>query len=159
MQECKHFVIYCRRMFRMFSFAVTPARDLCQSGPSATLSSRSLILSSHDIAHSHCPSTIRGLQLRASPGQQVNVTLVDFMWGAATERRPCTPYGHIVDMQTGRKVALCGGQSRESTVLLSLSSAVKMDLMPVDPDVRFLLKFQGPFNILHISVISLSVFT
>jgi hypothetical protein len=98
-------------------------------------------LSSEDISKSYCARAGRQLQVQARPGQQINVTLIDFMWGSG--RSGCHAYGHITDQQTGRQTTICGGQQRMNNLMLSISSTIFISVDRLDDDERFLLKIQG----------------
>ena len=123
--------------------AVTAVNTLCTSAYTLKGMTSQLSIASSDIRSSLCSEAIRHLEVHATPGQQINVTMVDFMWGSSSADRGCVSYGDIVDQQTGRRVMLCGGQQRESTVLLSISSTVRLNLQPLGTKSRFLITFQG----------------
>ena len=120
--------------------------NLCQPMLSLGNTEAEFSLSSSDIMKSPCSAMIRNIELRAKPGQQINISLTDFMWQSDNSHRGCVSYGEVTDKQTQRHVRLCGGQHRESTVMVSISSTVKLNLQPVSANNRYLLTFAGRNN-------------
>jgi hypothetical protein len=116
---------------------------VCQrSQRSLTISNEPLHLTSTDIIQTYCARQQGNLVLHALPGQQINVTLLDFSWGRTSS--DCLAFGTVTDYQTGRVADICGGRSRHAELMLSISSTVLIS--PPDPgldDKMFLLRVQG----------------
>ncbi|ELT99578.1 hypothetical protein CAPTEDRAFT_201733 [Capitella teleta] len=120
---------------------VTNVNPICQANQVMRATHSEQYISSDDISKSYCARIGRRLEVQAKPGQQINITLIDFMWGSS--RSGCNAYGHITDQQTGRQTTICGGQTRKNNLMLSISSTVFISTDRLDDNVRFLLKIQA----------------
>ncbi|ELT99577.1 hypothetical protein CAPTEDRAFT_201732 [Capitella teleta] len=98
-------------------------------------------ISSADLSSAYCARQQGNVVLQAKPGQQINVTLMDFTWGMPSSSG-CTSFGTISDYQTGRTRSICGGQTREEEVMLSISSTVLIT-PPDSGSHRFLYRVQA----------------
>ena len=71
--------------------------------------------------------------LQAEPGQQINITLVDFSWNNNKSNTDngyngrCN-YGYILDVESDDVISLCGGREREKHLYLSTSHTVQVVL-------------------------------
>jgi hypothetical protein len=102
------------------------------------------------------------LQLHAQPGQQINLTLVDFSWVKPNEgdhvswSGKCINYGQMIDHTTGRNVTMCGGgDKRERHLMVTKNNTVEIVWTRKNPDGRFLIKFQGWYLVMD-GVVSFS---
>ena len=126
--------------------SVLSVKTLCQSPTGLAVTTAPRSISSSDLAQSGCPTALLHATLHARPGQQINVTMLDFLWGSSPAGAACVPYGHMTDSQTGRRVSVCGGQQRWTNLMVSISSSIQLDLQPIGPNIRYMLHFQG-YNI------------
>lgn len=100
-------------------------------------SSRMLALSScfsQDTSH---------LLINASPGQQINITLIDLQFNKNDQSHSCVNYGEIEDLHTKQGSSLCGGKSRISHVILSNSHMMRLKLNSNFKEQNFILQMNG----------------
>ena len=97
-------------------------------------------------------SKCNSVELRAQPGQRINLTLVDFYWsGDGIRNKPtlvrdqnCLRYGHVRDPDAARNITICGGgERREHNLLLTQNNTAQIFWISHKVDGRFLIKYQG----------------
>ncbi len=123
-----------------------PADALCESGNGAiSLRSLSGVLSSPQ--DPHCQRDQTSWLIEGSPGQRVNLTLLDFGAGGSGDHvhmSSCIPYGFLVERTLGVNQSICGGRSRERVLYTSATNSVEVVLISPRPSQpAFLVNFQG----------------
>nr|UCK81577.1 Gal-binding and CUB domains containing receptor 2 [Arenicola marina] len=94
----------------------------------------SLVTDSTRCGSPHAPLVIRG-----SPGQRINISLVDFGWSvsdgfdqAILDNVKCEPYGYVAERELGINKTICGGGRRQQHLHLSATSKVEITVIPKD---------------------------
>ncbi|ELT99576.1 hypothetical protein CAPTEDRAFT_224073 [Capitella teleta] len=126
--------------------------SICSSSPIRLTASRSgTTLSGFHLRQSPCNGAFRSLSITVTskPGQQINVTFVDFAWDIrnvmpeAQSLPACIIYGSVKDLQTGRTEQICGGQRRKHEVMLSLGNQLQLTLQPISDNRPFAIMFKA----------------
>ena len=124
------------------------------------MTSHSGLISSLHTHRASCPAARGGgggdssvWILEAKPGQQIELTLIDFNWTSAVAgaRRSCThTYGYVIDAESGEKRAICGGGRQRVRSLYTSEGAqahrVQLVLSQPPPDrpaYNFLIHYTG----------------
>ena len=107
-----------------------------------------------------CGSVHHPWVIRASPGQQINLTLYDFwqeqsytsneVLGEMIETHICKEYAHVREINTDWNSVVCGGGRRIHHVYLSKTHALEVQITNKDTKY-FLLRYEGKFCILQTS--------
>ncbi len=106
-------------------------------------------LSSTNPANPDCSPVPRSWLISASPGQRINISLMDFSVKKQQQPRTgsgtaCVPYGFLLEPRLGVNKTLCGGVAREWEVYTTASSSLQIVLLPVgEEQAAFLVDFQG----------------
>ena len=112
------------------------------------------ILSSDTTLNSDCGSEAAPWIIQAKPGQQINITLIDFYWGDQKSKETClVEYGYIIDGETSDIATICGGSDRIKHLQVSKGSMIQVALRQETlVEHRFLLEYSGRY---HYSMIKL----
>nr|UCK81590.1 Gal-binding and CUB domains containing protein 2 [Arenicola marina] len=101
------------------------------------LSQSSGVIASHVTDTTRCGSPQAPWTIHVSPGQRVNISIVDFGWRQQTgsnmtifEDIKCEDYGFVVERKLGVNKTICGGGKRQQHVYLSASSKVEITVLP-----------------------------
>ncbi len=118
----------------------------CESRHSATpIRSLSGVLSS--LQDPHCQRDQTSWLIEGSPGQRINLTLLDFGAGSSSDQvhvSSCMPYGFLEEKTLGVNQSICGGRSRERVLYTSATNSVEVVLISPRPSQpAFLVNFQG----------------
>ncbi|ELT94306.1 hypothetical protein CAPTEDRAFT_186335, partial [Capitella teleta] len=104
----------------------------CLHSEAITMGSSPKFLFSGDIISPEClrhrTTSDVTIFLKASPGQQINVSLIDFRSNPTDLETGCIQYGSVLDQKTSQENRICGGFRRESWVMTSNSNQVKVNL-------------------------------
>ena len=133
---------------------ITPNRLDCQQHRPIYVTNTTGYLASITSAETGCGTADAPWSIFASPGQRINVTLLDFTIDQATRAdfnshprgpsRVCTVYATIRELDGRRSVTVCGGEQRQKTVYVSLESSVEIRIINSQPEiVNFLIRFDG----------------
>ena len=119
-----------------------PPRSSCYIGAAIPLPSDTLYISNSVTERTKCGSKQSPWKLEALPGQQINLTLLDFTEHPSvpvvSER--CAVRYALVKEQGVRETSMCGGTKGN---YLSSSSSLKLSVLPGGTHRRFFIKYQG----------------
>ena len=123
----------------------------CMVSAEVHVGSRLNYLSSETTKSLKCGEESNPWELKAKPGQKINMTFIDFNWKVrsrsdASENCPVR-YGYIVDVETNDIVHLCGDLTRERHLYTSKGHYVQVlihkDVLDKD---NFLIGFKGEYS-------------
>ena len=105
--------------------------------------STKLAVSSEILAKANCGSS--SVHFTASPGQQLNISILDFNYNAHEHSRHCVNYLELIESYTGKTEPVCAGSyERTGHVMLSAGHDVTAVFHVQDPNnQRFILSFEG----------------
>ena len=119
-----------------------PPRSNCYTGAAVSLPSDTLYISNTVTERTKCGSKRSPWKLEALPGQQINLTLLDFTEHPSvpvvSER--CAVRYALVKEQGMRENSMCRGTKGN---YLSTSSSLKLSVLPGGTHRRFFIKYQG----------------
>ena len=142
--------------FKHFNFSVfLPQRQTCTSAENVEAESKSNYLSSIVSRDTSCGFHKSPWILKSKPGQQIEISLLDFSWDnksnvdAVGSPGNCMKnYGYIVDIESDDIINICGGTVREKYIYTSRSNSVQIVLDPLSLQNHFYLisyKGKNPF--------------
>ena len=119
-----------------------PPRSTCYTGAAVSLPSDTLYISNTVTERTKCGSKQSPWKLEALPGQQINLTLLDFTEHPSvpvvSER--CAVRYALVKEQGVRENSMCRGTKGN---YLSTSSSLMLSVLPGGTHRRFFIKYQG----------------
>ena len=127
-------------------FTVTSAQTKCSSPYNIYASVTKKILSSEVTHKSGCGSEAAPWVIQGKPGQQINISLLDFYWDDQQKDDSACPveYGYIVDGETSDMATICGGSNRHKHLQISKGNMIQVVLkQEVVEEFRFLLQYSG----------------
>ena len=116
---------------------------MCHAGSKNIEVATEAVLSSKNLFDVGCGGST--LQLTAKPGQQLNVSIVDFTWQAAIDQAgSCVNYLELHDTTGDDRVTVCAGPSRERDIMMSAANVLQAHFQLQDPKQQhFLLEIRG----------------
>ena len=83
--------------------------------------------------------------VRTSPGQNMNITLIDFGAVASSGWHSCVNYGRVIESKTQQQTMICGGQERRKPIMVSNSNQIEIRLEK-HIEAQFALNFQSRYT-------------
>ena len=77
-----------------------------------------------------CGSDVMPWTVQVSPGQRINVTLLDFgpPFDKNSQSTICYKYGHVREVETETTVDICAGAQRQTHIYTSLANKVRITM-------------------------------
>ena len=139
-----------------FFVVLQPKSQHCNSPQTVSVKDGSGFLSSTISEDSSCGTSEAPWILEASPGQRINLTIIDFGWGVSHNLLNKCPvlYGHYLDYtDDGDIIDICGGTSRMKKLVLTQSHQVQIILNEgAVQNSRFIIKYEGEINMLTVGI-------
>ena len=83
--------------------------------------------------------------VKTSPGQNLNITLIDFGAVASGGWHSCVNYGRVIESKTQQQTMICGGQERRKPIMVSNSNQIEIRLEK-HIEAQFALNFQSRYT-------------
>ena len=122
----------------------------CSSPYHVTASSKKQVLSSDVTLSSGCGSEAAPWVIQGKPGQQIEVSLIDFYWDDKigdnkNNQDTCAiEYGYIVDGETSNMATICGGSKRTKHLQVSAGDMIQVVIKhDIVDEYRFILEYSG----------------
>ncbi len=105
-------------------------------------------LSSTHTPDTGCSTRTRSWLITASPGQRINISMVDFGVPSGQMqhqgRGACVPRGFLLESRLSVNRTICGGVARQHSLYTAASSSVEVVILPTQPDqAPFIIDFEG----------------
>ncbi|ELU17324.1 hypothetical protein CAPTEDRAFT_219553 [Capitella teleta] len=118
---------------------VSPKATNCRTPGAVIVTKPEGALSNMVTEETGCGGESTPWRIQGSPGQQVNLTLLDFFWtkkGAANREQTCLRYAVVRERGTGHRINVCGGGMAGRTSHVHTSSSGALDVVIFAPTQR-----------------------
>ena len=122
-----------------------PQRQTCKSSENLETDSNIRYVSSLVSRNKSCGFHNSPWILKSKPGQQIEISLLDFSWTNTSGDGNCfKSYGYILDVESDDVINICGGTWREKHLYRSGSNSVQIVLDQVAVQGNyFLIAYKG----------------
>ena len=133
----------------MFIITVLDQSSLCTVDGEVHLRDQTNTISSQQLSRLPCFQTRPPgashwtLHVKASPGQIITLSLLDFEYTELSGGHSCVSYGHVTDSHTKQTASLCGRQARLQEIFTSNSNALDLRLNIQGEMANFALQMDG----------------